>query len=234
VEATTTQEAREARAALMLAEKDRSAETAQPRRIRLSTFINKYTEDYLELKAKKSLRQEEQRLKLIERKLGHLYVDAETQQDVERFLNGLLRQGRSGATFNWYRSRLLSLFNKAIEWEYREDNPVQRIGREKEHRKGDRYLTNDELTDLLDACDDQIRPYVHLAALTGIRQGALLQLDWSDVDRNLAFISLRGDTTMTGAASGGCPAGVAGDRPTAGRPSIPVAELPPQAVGGGN
>lgn len=60
------------------------------------------------------------------------------------------------------------------------------------------YLLNGELEDLLGACDDDLRPMVHLASLTGIRQGALLKMDWSDIEPDLAFVTLQGEMTKTG------------------------------------
>lgn len=192
-------EAREARAAILLDESKREpGEPRKPRRVRLSVFIVRYVEDYLEVNAPGSLRHERNRIDNIKRKLGDKYLDAVTAGDIERLLAGLVRKGRTAGTHNRYRSRLLSIFNKAVDWGYIEDNPVQRVKRLREHRKGDRYLSNGELGDLLNKCDPQLRPLVHLAALTGIRQGALLKMDWSDFEPDLAFVTLRGEITKSG------------------------------------
>ncbi|MFC1595435.1 tyrosine-type recombinase/integrase [Gemmatimonadota bacterium] len=181
-----------------LQEAELHPELLRPGRLRLSEFIKKYTADYLEVKAAKSIRQEKNRLKSIEALIkGDPYIDAITQEEIERLLIGLLKAGRTAATHNRYRSRLNSLFNKAVQWKYRDDNPVKYIERYKENSLGDRYLEFHEFQKLLKACDPDLRALVHIAAVTGIRQGALLKIRWEDIEPDLAFASLRRETTKT-------------------------------------
>ena len=193
--------ARELRAKLQheLARGDIYPEVQKPKRIRLSAFIERYTEDYLKVKAAKSLRQEENRLKNVKKLLdGDPFLDEITAGDIESILAGMLREGRSPATYNRYRSRLNSLFRKAVAWEFLRDNPVEKVERMRERQLGDRYLHPHEFKKLLKACDLDMRPFVHIAALTGIRQGALLALRWEDIEPDLAFVTVRGETTKTG------------------------------------
>lgn len=90
------------------------------------------------------------------------------------------------------------MFKKAVNWGYLSENPVTRVERMKERQLGDRYLLPHEFKKLLNACDSEMRPLVHFAALTGIRQGALLKIRWEDVEPDLAFVTVRADTTKTG------------------------------------
>jgi len=102
-------------------------------RIRLSAFIARYTQDYLTLKASKSLRQESNRLRRIQALFeDDPYVDEITSGQIEKLLATVLGAGRSPATYNRYRARLNSLFRKAVDWAYRTDNPVERIDRLRE------------------------------------------------------------------------------------------------------
>lgn len=182
-----------------LQEAELHPERNRPERLQLSEFVKKYTEDYLETKASGSLRQEKNRLKSIEAlRKGDPYVDEIGQEDIERLLTGLLKEGRTAATYNRYRARFNSLFNKAVAWKYRDDNPVKHVERFRERSLGDRYLEYHEFQDLLKACDPDLRALVHFAAVTGIRQGALLRIRWEDIEPDLAFVSLRGETTKTG------------------------------------
>lgn len=168
-------------------------------RVRLSAFIERYITDYLQLKARKSLRQETNRLKNVQRLLkSDPYIDEITTSEIEHMLVSIVHSGRSTATYNRYRARLHSLFRKAIDWGYRSDNPVKCVERLRESPIGDRYLTFDEFHELLKACDSELRPFVHLAAVTGIRQGALLEVRWEDIEPDLTFITVRAETTKTG------------------------------------
>ncbi|MFC1558963.1 tyrosine-type recombinase/integrase [Gemmatimonadota bacterium] len=172
---------------------------ADPQRTRLSAFIERYIADYLQLKAKKSIRQERNRLELIKKMFDDdPFIDEITSGDVEQLLGDLLRKGRSAATYNRYRARMNSLFRKAVDWGYRSSNPVKCVERMNEIPIGDRYLLPDEFQDLLKACDDEMRPFVHIAALTGIRQSALLSILWEDIEPDLTFITVRAETTKTG------------------------------------
>jgi len=172
---------------------------ADPQRTRLSTFIERYIADYLQLKAKKSIRQERNRLELIKKMFDDdPFIDEITSGDVEQLLGDLLRKGRSAATYNRYRARMNSLFRKAVDWGYRSSNPVKCVERMHETPIGDRYLLPDEFQALLKACDDEMRPFVHLAALTGIRQSALLAIQWEDIEPDLTFVTVRAETTKTG------------------------------------
>lgn len=173
------------------------AEDAQ--RTRLSAFIERYIEDYLKLKARKSIRQECNRLEIVQRLFDEdPFIDDITSSDIEQLLADILRKGRSAATYNRYRARLNSLFRKAVDWGYRSTNPVKCVERLHETPIGDRYLLPDEFQALLKACDDEMRPFVHLAALTGIRQSALLAIQWEDIEPDLTFITVRAETTKTG------------------------------------
>lgn len=168
-------------------------------RTRLSAFIERYIEDYLKLKARKSILQECNRLEIVQRLFDEdPFIDEISSSDIEQLLADILRRGRSAATYNRYRARLNSLFRKAVDWGYRANNPVKCVERLHESPIGDRYLLPEEFQELLEACDEELRPFVHLAALTGIRQGALLAIHWEDIEPDLSFITVRAETTKTG------------------------------------
>ncbi|MGH8301310.1 MAG: tyrosine-type recombinase/integrase [Steroidobacteraceae bacterium] len=65
-------------------------------------------------------------------------------------------------------------------------NPVSDISRKKEPRGRARFVTDEERTELLDACaKSEWRPLhtlVLLAITTGARKGELIRLEWSDID----------------------------------------------------
>jgi integrase len=88
-------------------------------------------------------------------------------------------------------SCLHHIFDKAVEWEMIEQSPFDR-GKSlmlKENNMRLRFLNEDEIDRLLDACPDYLRRIVRCAILTSMRRGEILSLKWDQV-RN-GFIYLR-------------------------------------------
>jgi integrase len=167
------------------------------RRIRLFDFLERYVEDYLKVKDSKSWRQELGRLRRIRRHFGDVWMHEIHSSDIEHFLADLLREGLKPATANRYRARLSSMTRKARAWGFRDDNPLEFIELFKEQRLGDRYLEPEEFRHLLEACDEDLRCLVLVAAYTGMRRGELLALRREDVDLERGYLLVRADHSKT-------------------------------------
>ena len=191
--------ARQVRGKLLnqLAEEELYPERRATERIRLADFAERYIEQYLRVKAAKSARAEIVRIRRIKELLGNLWVDEIGTAEIERLLARLHRDGRSNGTINRYRTRLNSMMKKAVAWNHRRDNPVTGIGRLKEEKMGDRYLHPHEFRALLKACDPDLRALVHIAAMTGARRNELLTLQWTDIDLDLGFVTVRAEISKT-------------------------------------
>ncbi|HEY5869182.1 MAG TPA: site-specific integrase, partial [Candidatus Tectomicrobia bacterium] len=105
-----------------------------------------------------------------------------------------LRKQHGPATTVRYLAVLSHLFTVVVrEWQWIEENPLRRVRKPKEPRGRVRYLTPDELTRLLAACqarkDSVVYILVLLALSTGGRKGDLLGLRWSDVDIHQGRVS---------------------------------------------
>ena len=74
-------------------------------------------------------------------------------------------------------------------------NPVSKVRKPAEGRSRDRRLTDQEWTELEKECrasrNIYLWPAVELAVETGMRQGEILGLDWTDVDMKKKFVQLR-------------------------------------------
>ena len=169
----------------------------RPQRIRLTEFIPRYIDEYLKVKARRSWHIEEGRVQRLQELLGDPYLDEITVSDIERLLREFLRKGLSKATVNRYRSRLSSMLNVAIMWEYLEVNPVARVKRFHEEKLGDRYLEPDEYRALLGACEEPLKSLVILAVNTGMRRNELMTLRWDDVDLSAGLITIRPEISKT-------------------------------------
>lgn len=101
---------------------------------------------------------------------------------------------RAAATVNRLLASLSHAFTKAIEWEWAERNPVKGVSRLTEPAGRDRYLSDDERTNLLAACkelDATLYLVVVLALSTGARRGEIMGLEWKDINWQMGFATLR-------------------------------------------
>ena len=106
-----------------------------------------------------------------------------------------LAQDRAPATVNRYVSTLSHALTVAVtEWQWLEESPMRRVRRLREPRGRVRYLTDDERTHLLQACQASsnraLYPLVVLALATGARKMELLRLTWRDIDLRRAQLAL--------------------------------------------
>lgn len=91
-------------------------------------------------------------------------------------------------------SRIKALFTYAVLEGYIKQNPFDRVKKPKQRKKGQQYEQWDaqNLKDFLDLCKQEKRPIKYVAfrvlAYTGMRDGELAALKWSDLDGNLLTI----------------------------------------------
>jgi integrase len=86
------------------------------------------------------------------------------------------------------------MFNRVIDakrWAKVLENPVCYVKLASETDQRVRYLDQEEIRSLIDACDEHIRPIVLTALRTGMRRGELFNLRWSDVNLKKRFLFIR-------------------------------------------
>jgi integrase len=90
------------------------------------------------------------------------------------------------------------MFNLAIRWNMRTDNPVRGIERNAEIERK-RYLDSDELARLVKALaeypDQQSANVIRLLMFTGARKSEILAMRWADADLNTGIWTKLGSTT---------------------------------------
>jgi integrase len=125
--------------------------------------------------------------------IGRMKVTAVEIEDLERLHRKITGEGkprRANATLTIAHV----LFEAAIRWKMRTDNPASRIDRNPEHPR-ERYLDDAEVERLMaalerwqptwaDSCDA-----IRLLLLTGARRGEVLGMRWSEVDLDAAVWS---------------------------------------------
>jgi len=92
-------------------------------------------------------------------------------------------EGAAAKTINIELGILSHAFQLAVkEWEWVTENPVIRVSREKVRNVIERWLTAEEEQRLLAASPQWLQEIIVFAANTGLRQGEILDLQWSRVD----------------------------------------------------
>jgi integrase len=95
------------------------------------------------------------------------------------------------ASVNRELCRLKNMLSKAVDWNYLERNPAERIRQKPEPIQDPDYLSVQEFQALVDVCEEPLRSAVVLAVHTGARRGELLNLKWSDVDLEHRLVTFR-------------------------------------------
>jgi integrase len=119
------------------------------------------------------------RLELFASAAGDSTTASITSDDVETFLDGLPFEPRTKSHF-W--GHLSSLFAYCTKKGWATCNPVEDVARPTVVDGNIEFLSPDESSRLLNACDDQIRAGVVIPLFCGLRQCEINRLDWQDVD----------------------------------------------------
>lgn len=96
---------------------------------------------------------------------------------------------RAPATVRRYLMILSHVFTIAVqEWEWMNDNPMRKVRKPEVNNARTRFLSSEELENLLSACrnhsNKDLYPIVFLSIATGCRRSEILKLRWRDVDLN--------------------------------------------------
>lgn len=155
-------------------------------------------------------------------------LDKVTAWDIESWRTKRHKEGLSATTSNRYIGTLKAMFNRAVEWEIIDKNPIAKVKKQKsDSRAIIRYLSSDEedrlraalrsrdrrlaksnpfyaegkfvrLEAILGGYPDHIHPMILLLMNTGMRRGEMFNLRWQDVDLVNKKITVVGNTSKTG------------------------------------
>lgn len=92
------------------------------------------------------------------------------------------------ATLNRELKWLKKVFSLAVEWGWLAENPASKIRLLKGETNRSRFLTNEEVSRLIENSMGHLRPIIITAISTGMRRGEMFNLKWKHVDFEHGFI----------------------------------------------
>jgi integrase len=132
---------------------------------------------------------------------GRRQVNEITVNDVADLVVDLRRRGLKAWTIRGMLTPLSRLFAYALREGLVMSNPVKALDKT-ERPKGDQrkmqILEREEIQRVLDKAPARFRPALATAVFTGLRQGELLRLRWSDVDLENGYLLVGESKTAAG------------------------------------
>jgi integrase len=120
--------------------------------------------------------------------IGHIQLDRLTGQRTQRMLNDIARELHPN-TVRYIRTVLVNALNQAIAWGLLSRNPAQHLTVPKAQKTEHHILSEEEADRFLKVVSGHRFDVLYKIALSlGIRQGEILQLEWSDIDGNKLHI----------------------------------------------
>ena len=128
--------------------------------------------------------------------LGGVKISKLTPAHIQALYGLLQKQGRSPRLRQYVHAVLHRALLRAVRWQLIVRNPCDAVARPRVPRKEIHPLSTDEVRTFLNAArDDHLEALYVLAVTTGLRQGELLGLRWSDVDLKKGTLQVRRSVT---------------------------------------
>lgn len=156
----------------------REREAAKIQRIKFRRFCEIYLRDWAG-KDRAEDRWFKYSVARLGKAFGSLYLKEITQHRIQRHLAG---RKVGPVTRNHALRFIKNMLTRAVDWGYLDESPAAGMKYIHEPDRPEVFLDQKQAEKLVEACAEHLRPIVQAALLTGMRQGELLQLRWSDVN----------------------------------------------------
>ncbi len=175
----------------------------EAQRTTVADLFKRYEQEVLPHLAATNKNTHRQRLDWWKARIGHLLVCDVCPGTVEKLVAELRQKPKgtrgegtvSESTVRAYVVRLGAVLNKAVAWGILQLNPIASMEKPKQGKGRIRFLTQEEVTRLLEACKQAQNPILYPAvvlSLAGLRRGEMWKLEWSNVDLKAGTLSLLG------------------------------------------
>ena len=129
----------------------------------------------------------------IKPRLGAKAINKLGPADIDRYYAQLGRTGLTPLSVRKSHAILSAAFNQALRWGWLDTNPVLRSSPPTQRAREIHPPTREELRRLLEACandHEDLGSLIYVATTTGARRGELCGLRWSDLDLDLATLTI--------------------------------------------
>lgn len=159
--------------------------------IRLSSFISEYKSyvknTYSEKYLTKAVNPSFNRLQAF---LPDTPLEYITSKNIDQFISSVYSKSKFAASL--YHRTLKAAFNKAVIWNYIQENPFNKIKSPKVVKTFPVYLSEAELILILNKTDDQLLQDIFTTAYyTGMRLNELLSMKWNWIDFTQEIITIK-------------------------------------------
>jgi integrase len=168
-------------------------EVAKPKKtsIKLSSFVTEYKDyvsnTYSESYLKKAVTSSFNRLQYY---LPDVPIDTISARHIDQFISSVAATSKHAASL--YHRTLKAAFNKAVVWNYLEDNPFNKIKAPKIPKSLPLYISETELIQILNNTKTQLCKDIFITAFyTGMRLGELLNMKWNWIDFTSEIITVK-------------------------------------------
>lgn len=149
----------------------------------------------------------EQRIKIINEKIGNIRLKDLNVRILEKFYSYLKnefiseRTGKpiSNTTIQHYYCVLNNMLEQAVKWDYIKKNYNSKIDKPKRDRKEIEVFSKEEVIQLLECLKNEPLKYqalIYLALDLGCREGELTGLIWEDIDFNTREVTINKTTQV--------------------------------------
>lgn len=117
------------------------------------------------------------------RNLTHLHI--------EKYKSWRREAGAMASSVNRELAVIKAMLNRGVEWGFLAKSPAVAVRKLKEPKRQARFFSAAEVTRILEAADDTIRPIALFLLNTGLRREELLRLTWGDIDLDHKLVTVQ-------------------------------------------
>ncbi len=163
-------------------------------RITVQDFIDKYL-DYCKInKSTSTYKVDRNRLNQFRRFVGEMGINKLREINyelMEQFKSRVLNSA-GPTTFNHHLELIKAMLRKAVDWRYLRSNPLSGFKPMKNSSARQvRFLTHEEIFNLLSKADSTMKSLIRVFLLTGMRRSELVYLEWQDIDFKNQLITIQ-------------------------------------------
>jgi integrase len=159
--------------------------------IKLSSFIseyknyvsNTYSVSYLKKAVTPSFN-------MLQNFLKDMPLEHISSKDIDQFISSVYAKSKFAASL--YHRTLKAAFNKAVVWNYLEENPFNKIKSPKVAKSFPAYLSETELIEILNKTEEKLyRDIFTVAFYTGMRLNEIMNMKWNWIDFSHGIITIK-------------------------------------------